>query len=108
MQANGSITYKQMMSVLNINSPRDIIRQLKKDGVPILTERVQYTKKDGTKSFYHKFSMQIWRSGMDEMIKRIKPYAILVYGGEVEYDYKDIPVCYYENKVTERLKNEKE
>ena len=53
------------------------------------------------------FSMQIWRSGMDEMIKRIKPYAILVYGGEVEYDYKDIPVYYYENKVTERLKNAK-
>lgn len=47
------------------------------------------------------------RSGMDEMIKRIKPYAILVYGGEVEYDYKDIPVYYYENKVTERLKNTK-
>ena len=44
---------------------------------------------------------------MDEMIKRINPYAILVYGGEVEYDYKDIPVCYYENKVTERLKNAK-
>ena len=54
------------------------------------------------------FSMQIWQSGMDEMIKRIKPYAILVYGGEVEYDYKDIPVYYYENKVTERLKNAKE
>lgn len=45
---------------------------------------------------------------MDEMIKRINPYAILVYGGEVEYDYKDIPVYYYENKVTERLKNAKE
>ncbi len=44
---------------------------------------------------------------MDEMIKRIKPYAILVYGGEVEYDYKDIPTYYYENKVTERLKNAK-
>lgn len=42
---------------------------------------------------------------MDEMIKRIKPYAILVYSGEVEYDYKDIPVYYYENKVTERLKS---
>ena len=40
-------------------------------------------------------------------IKRIKPYAILVYGGEVEYDYKDISVYYYENKVTERLKNVK-
>lgn len=44
---------------------------------------------------------------MDEMIKCIKPYAILVYGGEVEYDYKDIPVYYYENKVTERLKSVK-
>ena len=58
IQENGSITYKQMMSMLNINSPRDIIRQLKKDGVPILTERVQYTKKDGAKSFYHKFSIK--------------------------------------------------
>lgn len=47
------------------------------------------------------------QSGMDEMIKRIKPYAVLVYGGEVEYDYKDISVYYYENKVTERLKNTK-
>lgn len=47
------------------------------------------------------------RSGMDEIIKRIKPYAILVYGGEVEHDYKDIPVYYYENKVTERLRNAK-
>lgn len=47
------------------------------------------------------------RSGMDEMIKCIKPYAILVYGEEVEYDYKDIPVYYYENKVTERLKSAK-
>lgn len=47
------------------------------------------------------------RSGIDEMIKRIKPYAILVYGEEVEYDYKDIPVYYYENKVTERLKSAK-
>lgn len=58
IQENGSVTYRQMMSVLNINSPRDIIRQLKKDGVPILTERVQYTKKDGKKSFYHKFSIK--------------------------------------------------
>ena len=36
--------------------------------------------------------LKMWRSGMDEMIKRIKPYAILVYGGEAEYDYKDIDV----------------
>lgn len=47
------------------------------------------------------------RSCMDEMIKRIKPYAVLVYGEKVEYDYKDISVYYYENKVTERLKKAK-
>ncbi len=27
---------------------------------------------------------------MDEMIRVIEPAAILVYGGEVEYDYKGI------------------
>ena len=58
IQENGSVTYRQMMSVLNINSPRDIIRQLKKDGVPILTERVQYIKKDVPKGFYHKFYLK--------------------------------------------------
>lgn len=47
---------------------------------------------------------QIWRSGMDEMIKRIKPSAIWCYGGRVEYDYKGIPVTYFDNEVTERLK----
>ena len=49
---------------------------------------------------------KIWRDGMDEMIKRIKPYAIWVYGGQVEYDYKGIPTTFFDNEVTERLKNE--
>jgi hypothetical protein len=48
-------------------------------------------------------ALQIWRDGMDEMIKRIKPSKILVYGGKLDYDYKDIEVIYYENKVTERM-----
>lgn len=47
---------------------------------------------------------KIWRDGMDEMIRRIKPCAIWCYGGQVEYDYKGIPVTYFENQVTERLK----
>ena len=50
-------------------------------------------------------AMQIWRDGMDEMIKRIKPSAIWCYGGEVEYDFKDIPVTHFSNEVTERLKS---
>ena len=47
---------------------------------------------------------QMWREGMDEMIKRIKPSAIWCYGGQVEYDYKGIPVTYFENEVTQRMK----
>lgn len=48
-----------------------------------------------------KNALQIWRDGMDEMIKRIKPVTILVYGGALEYDYGNIEVIYFENKVTE-------
>lgn len=51
-----------------------------------------------------KDSMDIWTKGMDEMIKRLKPKTILVYGGKVEYDYKNIKVVYFENKVTERMR----
>ena len=49
---------------------------------------------------------QIWRDGMDEMIKRIQPSAIWCYGGKVEYDYKGIPVTFFENEITERFRNE--
>ncbi|HEO7922190.1 TPA: DUF4417 domain-containing protein [Streptococcus agalactiae] len=47
----------------------------------------------------------IWKSGVDEMIKRLSPKNILVYGGKVEYDYKNINVVYYNNSVTERMKS---
>ena len=52
-----------------------------------------------------KEAMQIWKDGVDEMIKRIEPSAILVYGGKLDYDYGDIKVIYYENEVTERMKS---
>ena len=44
---------------------------------------------------------QIWKDGMQEMIRRIEPSTILVYGGELEFDYGGIDVRYYENQVTE-------
>lgn len=54
------------------------------------------------------YATAIWEAGVTEMIKRIKPKTILVYGGEIGYNYpKDIDVIYFENKVTERLKNSK-
>ena len=53
----------------------------------------------------NEIAMQIWKSGMDAMIEKIKPSTILVYGGKLDYDYGNINVVYYENKVTERMKN---
>lgn len=50
-------------------------------------------------------ALQIWEDGMREMIEQIEPSAILVYGGELDFDYGDIKVICYENSVTERLRN---
>lgn len=50
-------------------------------------------------------ALKIWKDGMDAMIEKIKPEAIVVYGGELEYDYGDIKVVYIQNKVTERMVN---
>lgn len=41
---------------------------------------------------------------MDVMIELLKPKRLLVYGGEVKYDYGDIEVHYFENATTERMK----
>ena len=49
-------------------------------------------------------ALQIWKDGVDAMIKEIEPSAILVYGGKLDYDYGNINVIYYENKVTKRMK----
>lgn len=44
-------------------------------------------------------ALQIWEDGMREMIRQIEPSAILVYGGELDFDYGDIKVIYFDNKV---------
>ncbi len=55
----------------------------------------------------HEEAIQIWKSGMDAMIERLKPSVILVYGGELEYEYpKGIDVRYYENLVMKKLREE--
>ena len=46
----------------------------------------------------------MWKSGVDELIKQIKPSTILIYGGKLEYDFGTTNVIYYDNKVTERMK----
>lgn len=51
---------------------------------------------------------KVWKSGMDAMIGKIKPSVILVYGGELGYNYPEgIEIRYYQNSVTERMKESK-
>ena len=50
-------------------------------------------------------AMQMWKDGVDEMIKQIEPSTILVYGGEVEYDFGEINVVYFENRVTKEWRD---
>ena len=51
----------------------------------------------------NKEALKIWKTGVDELIKRIEPSTILIYGGKLDYDYGNIEVIYYENQVTERM-----
>lgn len=51
-----------------------------------------------------KEALNVWTEGMDEMIKRIKPSTILIYGGPLDYDYGNIETIYFDNKVTENWK----
>lgn len=54
----------------------------------------------------NKEALKIWTEGVDAMIQAIEPSTILVYGGKLDYNYGDIQVKYYENKVTEKFKKE--
>ena len=51
------------------------------------------------------YNFGLWKAGVDEMIRRLKPETLLIYGGEVDYDFGKIKTVYYGNKVTERMKN---
>ena len=55
-----------------------------------------------------KNALAIWHAGMTEMVKRIKPRHILVYGGALDFDYGKIEVTYLENEVTSAWKKRKE
>lgn len=48
-------------------------------------------------------AMAIWTAGVDEMIYRKHPKRLLIYGGEVEYDYDGIETVYYKNATIDRM-----
>lgn len=45
---------------------------------------------------------KIWFEGMNEAIARLKPNAVLVYGGDIGYDFGNTKAVYYINNQTER------
>lgn len=51
-----------------------------------------------------KNAFEIWKAGVTELLKRKKPSLLLIYGGEVDFDYGDTKVLYFANSVTERMK----
>ena len=53
-------------------------------------------------------ALEIWQEGMKAMIEQIEPSTILVYGGELEFDYGDINVIYFDNKVLKNWRDNKE
>ena len=50
--------------------------------------------------------LEIWKAGMDELIKRKQPKRIILYGTgrKVDYDFKDIEVVTFRNSVTDRMR----
>jgi len=51
----------------------------------------------------NKNALSIWKDGVNELIKRINPSTILIYGEKIDYDYGRIKVIYYENKIIKRF-----
>lgn len=49
---------------------------------------------------------RIWKAGMDEAMRRLKPSTIVVYGGDIGYKFP-CKAIYFENVVTERMKGTK-
>lgn len=56
----------------------------------------------------NKWQTEIWKNGMDELIKRKQPKRLLIYGGKIDYDFPDdIEVIHFSNAVTDRLEERK-
>lgn len=51
----------------------------------------------------NKKATELWKKGVNEMIKQIKPSKILIYGLKIDYEFKEIEVIYYKNHNVERF-----
>ena len=55
-----------------------------------------------------KKALEIWKDGMRKMIEIIEPSTIMVYGGEIAFDYGDIDVRFYDNAMLKRWRGTNE
>ena len=47
---------------------------------------------------------RLWLQGIDQMIERLQPTAILIYGAKIDFDNKNIPIHYYNNTIINHLR----
>lgn len=52
----------------------------------------------------NKEATQLWWAGMDEAMKRLNPSHVVVYGGDIGYEF-DCPATYIDNHNAERISN---
>lgn len=48
-------------------------------------------------------TLDIWRDGMAEAMRRLAPSRVLLYGGDVGFDFGGCEVVEYANGITERV-----
>lgn len=54
----------------------------------------------------NEYAMKVWFDGMREAMKRLHPKRVLLYGGDIGFDFgEECEVVYFKNKVTERMSN---
>lgn len=50
-------------------------------------------------------ALAVWMDGMREAMRRVEPSRVLLYGGDVGFDFGETEVIYFKNPVTERMGN---
>ena len=53
------------------------------------------------------YAMKVFKEGLEEALKRLRPKRLLLYGGNIGIDFKDIEVIEYQNTTTAKFKREK-
>lgn len=53
----------------------------------------------------NKHAVEIWKSGVKELIQRVNPCEIWIYGNKIEFNFENIKVKYFKNEITNRLKS---